>query len=197
MTAVAGEAAAGCHQRPCRLLRSDSVYASDAGMENFSSNPDLAALRKQVLAAGYGGEKVVFLAAADVPRITAICQVGADVLSKIGLNVDYQSFDWGTVVQRITRSQPIAEGGWSIFGSMWGGYDWDNPAGDLALRGNGKERLVRLAHRAEAGGDQGPVAARHGSVDAKGAGRRHAASGVRGCPLHAARPVLPAGRVPR
>jgi peptide/nickel transport system substrate-binding protein len=73
-----------------------------------------------------------------VPRITAICEVGADVLSKIGLNVDYVSTDWGTVVQRSTRMQPINEGGWSIFGSMWGGLDWDNPAGDAALRGNGK-----------------------------------------------------------
>jgi peptide/nickel transport system substrate-binding protein len=115
-----------------------SAYASDAGMENFSSNPNLAALREAVKAAGYNGEKVVFLGAADVPRITAICEVGADVLSKIGLNVDYVSTDWGTVVQRITRKQPPAEGGWSIFGSMWGGLDWDNPAGNAALRGNGK-----------------------------------------------------------
>ncbi len=138
MTAVAGEAAPGVINDHVGFFAPSSVYASDAGMENFSSNPDLAGLRKEVMAAGYRGEKVVFLAASDVPRITAICQVGADVLSKIGLNVDYQSLDWGTVVQRITRSQPIAEGGWSIFGSMWGGLDWDNPAGDLALRGNGR-----------------------------------------------------------
>ena len=90
------------------------------------------------MAAGYNGEKVVFLGAADVPRITAICEVGADVLSKIGLNVDYVSTDWGTVVQRITRRQSPAEGGWNIFGSMWGGLDWDNPAGNAVLRGNGK-----------------------------------------------------------
>jgi peptide/nickel transport system substrate-binding protein len=137
MTAVAGEVAPGVINDRVGFFAPGSIYASNAGMENFSSSPDLMALRRAVAAAGYRGEKVVFLAASDVPRITAICQVGADVLSKIGLNVDYQSFDWGTVVQRITRSQPIAEGGWSIFGSMWGGFDWDNPAGNLALRGNG------------------------------------------------------------
>jgi peptide/nickel transport system substrate-binding protein len=108
-------------------------------MNNFSPTPDLAALRKEVMAAGYNGEKVVFLGAADVPRITAICEVGADLLTKIGLNVDYVSTDWGTVVQRMTRRQPIAEGGWSIFGSMWGGLDLDNPAGNMVLRGNGKD----------------------------------------------------------
>jgi len=42
-------------------------------------------------------------------------------------------------VQRITRKQPIAEGGWSIFGVMWGGYDWYSPAADLTLRGNGTD----------------------------------------------------------
>ena len=138
MTAVAGEADPGVINDHVGFFAPSSAYASNAGMENFSPNPDLAALRKQVMAAGYNGEKVVFLGAADVPRITAICEVGADVLGKIGLNVDYVSTDWGTVVQRSTRTQPIADGGWSIFGSMWGGLDWDNPAGDAALRGNGK-----------------------------------------------------------
>jgi peptide/nickel transport system substrate-binding protein len=139
MTAVAGEADPGVINDHVGFFAPGSPYASTAGMENFSSDPDLAALRKEVLVAGYNGEKVVFLGAADVPRITAICEVGADVLGKIGLNVDYVSTDWGTVVQRSMRRQPIAEGGWSIFGSMWGGLDWDNPAGDAVLRGNGKD----------------------------------------------------------
>jgi len=139
MAAVAGEADPGVINDRVGFFAPTSVYASEAGMENFSREPDLAALRKEVAAAGYGGEKVVFLGASDVPRIAAICQVGADVLGKIGLNVDYVSTDWGTVVQRMTRQQPVAEGGWSMFGSMWGGLDWDNPAGDAALRGNGRD----------------------------------------------------------
>ena len=139
MAAVAGEADPSVINNKVGFFAPSSVFASDAGMENLSSTPDLAALRKAVMAAGYNNEKVVFLGAADVPRITAICEVGADLLSKIGLNVDYVSTDWGSVVQRTMRRQPIAEGGWSIFGSMWGGLDWDNPAGNLALRGNGKD----------------------------------------------------------
>jgi peptide/nickel transport system substrate-binding protein len=138
MTAVAGEADPGVINDHVGFFAPSSKYASDAGMENFSSSPDLTALRKEVIAAGYKGEKVVFLGAADVPRITAICEVGADMLTKIGLNVDYVSLDWGTVVQRTVNKTPISEGGWSIFGSMWGGMDWDNPAGNAALRGNGK-----------------------------------------------------------
>ncbi|HEX2943971.1 MAG TPA: ABC transporter substrate-binding protein, partial [Rhodopila sp.] len=137
MEAVAGEAAPGVINDHVGFFAPSSAYASDAGLENLSTHPDLPALKAAVRAAGYNGEKVVFLGAADVPRITAICQVGADMLSKIGLNVDYVSTDWGTVVQRTTRTQPIDQGGWSIFGSMWGGLDWDNPAGNAALRGNG------------------------------------------------------------
>ncbi len=137
MTAVAGEAGPGVINDRVGFFAPSSAYASDAGMENLSANPDLAALKKEIMAAGYNGEKVVFLGAADVPRITAICEVGADVLTKIGLNVDYVSLDWGTVVQRIYNKAKPSEGGWSIFGSMWGGMDWADPAGDAALRGNG------------------------------------------------------------
>jgi peptide/nickel transport system substrate-binding protein len=42
----------------------------------------------------------------------------------------------------MTRRQPVAEGGWSIFGAMWGGLDLDNPAGNLVLRGNGADAWI-------------------------------------------------------
>jgi peptide/nickel transport system substrate-binding protein len=138
MTAVAGEADTSVINDRVGFFDPASRYASSVGMENFSANPDLAALRKDVMAAGYGGEKVLFLGAADVPRIAAVCQVGADIMTKIGLNVEYVSLDWGTIVQRNLRQQPIGEGGWSVFGSMTGGLDWDNPACNAALRGNGR-----------------------------------------------------------
>ena len=139
MAAVAGEAGPGVINAHVGFLAPSSPYASDARMEMLSGKFKLDALKREVEQAGYRGEKVVFLAATDVARISAISQVGADVLSKIGLNIDYVATDWGTVVQRITRKQPIAEGGWSIFGVMWGGYDWYSPAGDLTLRGNGTD----------------------------------------------------------
>ena len=137
MAAVAGDADPGVINAHVGFFAPSSPYASDAGMEMLSGKFKLDALKREVEQAGYKGEKVVFLGGTDVARISAISQVGADVLSKIGLNIDYLATDWGTVVQRITRTQPIAEGGWTIFGVMWGGYDWYSPAGDLVLRGNG------------------------------------------------------------
>ena len=137
MVAVAGEGGPDVINDHVGYFSPSSPYASDAGMQNFSAKPDLAKLKDAVAKAGYNGEKVAFLGATDIARTSAICQIGADMLTKIGLNVDYISTDWGTVVQRTQRKQSIAEGGWSIFGLMWGGYDWYSPAGDAMLRGNG------------------------------------------------------------
>jgi peptide/nickel transport system substrate-binding protein len=61
------------------------------------------------------------------------------MLRNLGLNVDEVSTDWGTVVQRSTSSQPLNKGGWSMFGSFWGGYDFMNPAGHLPLRADGMQ----------------------------------------------------------
>jgi peptide/nickel transport system substrate-binding protein len=110
--------------------------ANDAGMEGFGHR-DAGELKREIIAAGYTGERVVYLTATDVPRINAICEVGAQMLRSIGLNVDEVSTDWGTVVQRSVRAQPLDKGGWSMFGAFWGGYDMMSPAGHLALRGNG------------------------------------------------------------
>ena len=114
-----------------------SDMANDAGMEVLNGRQDIARLRQDILDAGYKGEKVVFLTATDVPRINAICEVGAEMLRKLGMNVDEVSTDWGTVVQRSVSRQPLDKGGWSIFGAMVGGYDWLSPATNQQIRGNG------------------------------------------------------------
>src|SRR6202035_4656636 len=80
MTAVAGEAGSDVINDHVGFFAPSSVYASDAGMETFTAKPDVDALRRAIMAAGYKGEKVVFMGATDVARISAICQVGADLL---------------------------------------------------------------------------------------------------------------------
>ncbi|MGU3284710.1 ABC transporter substrate-binding protein [Methylobacterium mesophilicum] len=138
MQAVAGENAAVDTQvgvfGPAGL-----PMANDAGMEALSGKHDLAKLKAEIAGAGYRGERVMFLTATDVPRISAICSVGVETMRRLGLNVDEVSTDWGTVVQRSTNQQPIDKGGWSVFGSFWGGYDMMNPAGHLLLRGTGRK----------------------------------------------------------
>jgi peptide/nickel transport system substrate-binding protein len=114
-----------------------SEAASDAGMEGRGDPPDLGTLRRQLEQAGYKGERVVYLAVNDVPRINAIAEVGADLLRRLGMNVDEVATDWGTVVQRSVSRQPLDKGGWSMFASFTGGYDMGNPGSANLLRGNG------------------------------------------------------------
>jgi peptide/nickel transport system substrate-binding protein len=57
MTAVAGEGDATLINDHVGFFSPSSVYASDAGMEVFSPDPDMAALKKEILAAGYKDEK--------------------------------------------------------------------------------------------------------------------------------------------
>ena len=114
-----------------------SPMATDAGMAVLNGPHDLEKVRADVRASGYKGEPVVLLTGTDFPIINAIANVGADLLKRVGVNVDYQGVDWGTVVQRRAKKDPPDKGGWNVFFTYWSGLDNFNPAVDLALRGNG------------------------------------------------------------
>ncbi|MBE9606034.1 ABC transporter substrate-binding protein [Acetobacteraceae bacterium H6797] len=138
MTAVAGSD---------KSLWSDRVgtftpglpMASDVGLEALGkAEPDYAALKKELIEAGYKGEKVVMLAGADVPRISAVCEVTAEALRQIGMVIDYVPADWGTVIQRITNRRPIDQGGWNLYCTYWSGLDLATPASHTPLRANGE-----------------------------------------------------------
>jgi peptide/nickel transport system substrate-binding protein len=101
--------------------------ASDAGMEALTTPRDLAKVRDAVKAAGYGGEKIVLLGATDVPILKAVADVTADLMQRVGFNIDYVATDWGTVVQRRTRKDPVEKGGWHLYSNFTGGMDQTTP----------------------------------------------------------------------
>jgi peptide/nickel transport system substrate-binding protein len=121
------------------LFTSGTPMANDAGMEALSGKHDLAALKAELTAAGYKGERVVYLSVNDVPRINAIAEVGVDMLKKIGMNIDEMATDWGTVVQRSVNRKPLDQGGWSVFASFSGGYDCATPGCHQLMRANGEK----------------------------------------------------------
>lgn len=123
----------------CGIFPGSSPLANDAGMEALSGRHDPATLKEELKAAGYAGERVVFLSPTDVPRINAIAEVGVDMLRKIGMNVDEVSTDWGTTVQRSVSRQPLDKGGWSMFTAFTGGWDTATPGSHQLLRGNGPQ----------------------------------------------------------
>ena len=66
--------------------------ANSAGMEVFSDQPDYDSVKRELVAAGYRGEKVTFIAATDFAAINALCEVSADTFRKAGINLDYQAW---------------------------------------------------------------------------------------------------------
>lgn len=121
----------------CGIFTTGTPMANDAGMEMLSGRHSVEALQAELKAAGYQGEKVVYLEPTDVPRINAIAEVGADMLRKIGMNVDVIATDWGTTVQRSVSRQPPDKGGWHMFAAFSGGYDMSSLGSHQLARGNG------------------------------------------------------------
>ena len=121
----------------CGIFTTGTPLANDAGMEALSGRHSLPALRRELEAAGYRGEKIVYLEPTDVPRINAIAEVGADMLRKLGMNVDVIATDWGTTVQRSVSRQPPDKGGWHMFAAFSGGWDMSTPGSHQLMRGNG------------------------------------------------------------
>jgi peptide/nickel transport system substrate-binding protein len=119
------------------LFPNGSPYASDAAAALKTSPKDFGRLKEELAAAGYKGERIVFLAGQDVPRIALVAEVAADALRRIGGNVDFIAADWGTVLQRISNRRPVEEGGWSCYVTYWSGIDLGSPATNSSMRGNG------------------------------------------------------------
>jgi peptide/nickel transport system substrate-binding protein len=93
--------------------------------------------REALRAAGYTNQKVVQLHASDFPTIGAQSQVTADLLRRLGVNLEFVATDWGTVVQRRASREPVERGGWSIFHTTWAGPDWWDPAAAIGMRAVG------------------------------------------------------------
>ncbi len=110
--------------------------ANAVGLDVITGPRDMDKVRKAIVAAGYHGEKAVILSASDFPFRKALADVGADMMQKAGLEVDEQSVDWGTLIQRRENKAAVDAGGWSMIITNLSGIDLSNPAGH-AFRTNG------------------------------------------------------------
>jgi peptide/nickel transport system substrate-binding protein len=116
--------------------------ASEEALAPLTGPRDLDRVKRDLAAAGYGGERVVLIVPTDLPYVRAMSEVAADAFRRVGLNLDYQALDWGTVLQRRTSREPVERGGWSAFCTFAGGLDFSSPAGHLGLRGNGTQGWI-------------------------------------------------------
>jgi peptide/nickel transport system substrate-binding protein len=96
-------------------FNSDSPMASKEGLEALTGPRDLAKVKRDLVAAGYTGERVVVLQPDDYPTLKAFAEVATDLLKQVGMNVHVQNADWGSISTRRANRGPLDQGGWSVF----------------------------------------------------------------------------------
>jgi peptide/nickel transport system substrate-binding protein len=127
---------------PAGFFPPGSPAASGAGLEALSGRRGLDKVRSDLAAAGYRGEKVVVIAPAGLLRARTFTHVAADLLRRVGMDVDEQTMDNPTWARRLISKKPPAEGGWNVFCTSMQGTDALSPASHVALRGNGNRAFA-------------------------------------------------------
>jgi peptide/nickel transport system substrate-binding protein len=138
MTAVAGDDHSLWHDG-VGCFPVGSPLASEAGLQALTSPRDQDAARAALQASGHAGAPVVALHATDVPSQNALMSVGVDLLKKLGFQVTDATSDWGTMLQRRGNKTPLDQGGWSVLIALFSASEFATPAGNVLLRGNGKD----------------------------------------------------------
>jgi peptide/nickel transport system substrate-binding protein len=105
--------------------------STDAGTEAMAG--DLAKARRLLAEAGYRGERVVVLHAGDYPMISAVGLVAADLLRRMGFNVDVVTLEYAAANQRRNSRNPPAQGGWNVFCGPFNGYNRYDPAAHVGI----------------------------------------------------------------
>ena len=123
---------------PTGLFAPTKPMSNMAGMERLTSPRDVAKAKKMVEESGYKGEPVVIMSPSDQPTLKQMSDVAAEFFKSIGLKVDLQTTDWGSVITRRASQKPIAEGGWGAFITVMSPLTSANPGSMLSLRGNGR-----------------------------------------------------------
>ena len=136
MAAVCGGDAALWQPTASFFTPGTALYTEDGG-ELLKGPRQYDAAKKLLADAGYNGEKIILMVATDIPITKAEGDVTADMLGKLGMNVDYQALDWGTVGARRAKKDPPGKGGWHIFHTWHAGADCINPAPYTALDAGG------------------------------------------------------------
>ena len=124
---------------PTGLFAPTMPMSNNAGMENFTRPRDIERAKKMIAESGYKGEPAMIMSPSDQPALAQLSEVARELFQKIGLKVDYQTMDWGSVVTRRANQNPLDKGGWGAFISVMSPLTSANPGSMLILRGNGRQ----------------------------------------------------------
>ncbi len=111
------------------------LYTEEGG--EILKKRDIDAAKKLLAESGYANQPVSCIVAQDQVITKAQGDVTADLLKRMGMNVDFVATDWGTVGTRRALKTPPGQGGWEMFHTWHAGADCINPAVYIAIRANG------------------------------------------------------------
>jgi peptide/nickel transport system substrate-binding protein len=124
---------------PTALFAPTMPMANMAGIEHLTGPRNIAGAKKLIAESGYKGEPLMIMAPSDQAALSQMSEVARDLFQSIGLTVDYQSMDWGSVVTRRANQNPVDQGGWGAFVTVMSPLTAANPGSMLPLRGNGRK----------------------------------------------------------
>jgi len=111
--------------------------STDVASEVMTGDRNFDKAKALIKESGYNNEKIVIISASDQPIVQSQSLLTTELLRQLGLNVELQAGDWGTLITRRTSKEPVDKGGWSIFHTWLVGPDMLNPGVNFAVRGSG------------------------------------------------------------
>ena len=94
--------------------------------------------RAALKAAGYAGEKIVHINPSDFPAVTQQGRVTADLMRRLGVNIELVESDWATIIARRANRGTPAQGGWNLHNTNFPAANIANPAVSPIIRGHGE-----------------------------------------------------------
>lgn len=135
MRALVGDDTSLWKPLPGYFTPNTPLYTEEGGEILKMRNMDAA--KKLLAESGYANEPVSCIVAQDQVITKAQGDVTADLLKRMGMNVDFVATDWGTVGTRRAQKAPHSQGGWEMFHTWHAGADCINPAVYIAIRASG------------------------------------------------------------
>ncbi len=135
MQAIVGDAA-DLSRTGVGMFTPGSPFASTAGLDAITSPRSIEKAKQLIKESGYKGEKIVQLVPAELPAPNAMGEVARELFKQLGLNLDYQSMDWGTMISRIQSKDPTVMKTWNVYCISWAGLWPSNPGSHIPLYGS-------------------------------------------------------------
>ncbi|MTJ04777.1 MAG: ABC transporter substrate-binding protein [Sediminimonas qiaohouensis] len=111
----------------------------ESGSDTVTGGADIEKAKALLEEAGYDGTPIVLMAPTDVTSLINQPVVAAQALREAGFEVDMQSMDWQSVVQRRAQQNPVTDGGWNMFFTNWMVPEISDPLINVMVNGRGDD----------------------------------------------------------